>query len=341
MTDKRQSQQGAALITMLLIAALAAALIVTLTQRQTRVLRELASQLEQDQLVEYARGATQFAMAALQADLDAGNAIDHPLEPWAQPFPPFPVPGGLVQPSVRDAQARFNLNAVVRDQVVDATAFQAFQRLLAQLQLPPELADSLVDWLDADSIPTGSAGAEDDFYQRLTPPYRAANRSLSTYSELRLVRGYDRQALTILAPYVTVLPERARTINVNFISPGLLEALIPGLSPATALEVLQSRPAEGWASVSAFFDSPAFSGLAADDRVNVQRLLDVQSRYFELYTRLTLSGRERLQWALIARGGRRQLRVIAEERNPLWMPDFSEASALAVVPEALLEEMPE
>ena len=308
MISTKHSQQGLALLSMLLIAALATTLVVAMIERQSRLLREFAGQLQQDQIVEYARGASALAMAALQADADDNNKSDHPNEPWAQPFPPFPVPGGLILPVLRDAQSRFNLNSIVVNGAVSAPALAFYRRLL-------------------DSIPVSTGGAEDDFYLRLNPPYRAANRSLSTYSELRLVRGYNMAIMRQLAAYVTVLPSSAKTINVNFVSPGLLEAMVPGLSPAAALEILGNRPEDGWTSRDEFLDNPAFFGLDTDTSAQLNSLLDVQSRYFELYTRIRFGDRERLQWALIARAGRRSHNVIAQERNPLWLPEFETEQA--------------
>ncbi|MDP1776912.1 MAG: type II secretion system protein GspK, partial [Moraxellaceae bacterium] len=130
-----------------------------------------------------------------------------------------------------------------------------------------------------------------------------------------------------LAAYVTVLPSSAKTINVNFMPPGLLEAMIPGLSPAAALEVLANRPVDGWTSRAEFLDNPVFFGLDADTSAQLDSLLDVQSRYFELYTRIRFGERERLQWALIARTGRRSHHVIAQERNPLCLPEFETEDA--------------
>lgn len=322
----RSSQRGVALITMMLIAALATTLVLAMIGRQSRLQAEIGAQFQQDQIAEYDRGAEYFAMAALKADSDDGNKTDHPNEYWAQPFPAFPVPGGVIAPTVRDAQARFNLNSLIKNNQVDPVSLRLFKQLLEQLALPVELADSLVDWLDEDSLPTGSSGAEDDYYLRQDPAYRCANRSLSTFSELRLVKGFSSDLLRQLAPYVTVLPSSARSLNVNFLSPGLLEAMVPGLSPNNALELLQRRPADGWESVEQFLDNPVFASASPEVRAGLQQLLSVDSQYFELYTRIRFGKRERLQWSLLSRKDG-QLKMIASERNPLWVPD-NEAAAM-------------
>jgi general secretion pathway protein K len=322
----RSSQRGVALITMMLIAALATTLVLAMIGRQSRLQAEIGAQFQQDQIAEYDRGAEYFAMAALKADSDDGNKTDHPNEYWAQPFPAFPVPGGVIAPTVRDAQARFNLNSLIKNNQVDPVSLRFFKQLLEQFAIPVELADTLVDWLDADSLPTGSSGAEDDYYLRQDPAYRCANRSLSTFSELRLVKGFSSDLLRQLAPYVTVLPSSARTLNVNFLSPGLLEAMVPGLSPNNALELLQRRPADGWESVEQFLDNPVFASATPEVRSGLQQLLSVDSQYFELYTRIRFGKRERLQWSLLSRKDG-QLKMIASERNPLWVPD-NEAAAM-------------
>lgn len=322
----RSSQRGVALITMMLSAALATTLVLAMIGRQSRLQAEIGAQFQQDQIAEYDRGAEYFAMAALKADSDDGNKTDHPNEYWAQPFPAFPVPGGVIAPTVRDAQARFNLNSLIKNKQVDPVSLRFFKQLLEQLAIPVELTDSLVDWLDEDSLPTGSSGAEDDFYLRQNPAYRCANRSLSTFSELRLVKGFSSDLLRQLAPYVTVLPSSARSLNVNFLSPGLLEAMVPGLSPNNALELLQRRPADGWESVEQFLDNPVFASASPEVRAGLQQLLRVDSQYFELYTRIRFGKRERLQWSLLSRKDG-QLKMIASERNPLWVPD-NEAAAM-------------
>ncbi len=68
-----------------------------------------------------------------------------------------------------------------------------------------QLAANLIDWVDADDVRQGG-GAEDEVYQRRDPPYRAANRSLLSLDELRLVEGFDGPLVDGLRPYVAVWP---------------------------------------------------------------------------------------------------------------------------------------
>jgi hypothetical protein len=52
------------------------------------------------------------------------------------------------------------------------------------------LTDSLLDWMDADEMERPE-GAETQTYSQREPPYRAANRPLRDFDELRIIRGFE------------------------------------------------------------------------------------------------------------------------------------------------------
>lgn len=323
MTSRIPSQRGVALLMMLMLTAIAAGLLVLMVERQSALLNQLAGELQYDQIQQYNHGAVMFAQAALKEDGRTSAVVDHPGEQWAQPFPPYPVPGGIILPTLRDAQSRFNLNSLVTvSGAVDKNTLLVFQRLLQSRGLPIDLSYSLVDWLDSDSDIQSSVGAEDDYYLRLTTPYRAANRALSTFDELRLVRGFNRTIMQNLAPIVTVLPVKARLLNVNFIEPELLAALVPGMSVPIAKELLALRPVDGWVRINEFLANPFFNSVSANDVNILKSLLTVRSDYFELYTQVRFGERERIQWTLLARPTQREVRVLAQEVSPLWVPNL-------------------
>ena len=57
------------------------------------------------------------------------------------------------------------------------------------------VADSLIDWRDADNNKTGINGAENDYYKGLNPPSQCRNGFIPVVEELLLVRGIDEQLL--------------------------------------------------------------------------------------------------------------------------------------------------
>lgn len=94
--------------------------------------------------------------------------------------------------------------------------------------VPEELAANLLDWVDEDDV-RQAGGTEDDVYQRLDPPYRAANRPLLSLDELRLVEGFDGALVDALRPYVTVYPlAGAGGINLNTAPAWVLAQLTRG-----------------------------------------------------------------------------------------------------------------
>ena len=75
-----------------------------------------------------------------------------------------------------DESSKLNLNI--------ATA----EMLAALPNMTTEVAAAIVDWRDADSD-VSDGGAEDEYYNRLDPPYRCKNGPFESIEELRLVAG--------------------------------------------------------------------------------------------------------------------------------------------------------
>src|SRR5690606_30105713 len=149
---------------------------------------------------------------------------DHLGEDWATALQPLPIEGGTIAGRLEDLQGRFNLN-----NLLEPHGPVQFQRLLRLLDLDPELAHVVVDWLDSDTNPAFPVGAEDDYYTRSTPPYFAANTAITTPSELMAMQGFDRESYNALAPYVAALP-RGTDINVNTASNVVLASLSDNIS---------------------------------------------------------------------------------------------------------------
>jgi type II secretory pathway component PulK len=69
-----------------------------------------------------------------------------------------------------------------------ATGSEPANPLLGLPNMTSELADAILDFIDEDDDPR-PAGAESDYYQSLTPPYRAKNGPIRSLDELLLVSG--------------------------------------------------------------------------------------------------------------------------------------------------------
>ena len=70
----------------------------------------------------------------------------------------------------------------------------AHQALMSLPGMTSSIADAILDWIDADSMPR-SFGAEADYYRDLGVPYGPRNGVPQCLEELLLVRGVTRQLL--------------------------------------------------------------------------------------------------------------------------------------------------
>lgn len=299
-----ERQRGVALLTVLLVVAMASILAVTMLKAQQSLLQRSASVFTQDQAYLYTLGAETLARTVLQEDRDKdqqnGEAQDTLGEDWARRVPPFPVEGGSVQARLFDLQGRFNLNSLWQDNQVNLAALHVYQRLLVQLGLSSGLASPVIDWLDPDSLPYDSEGAEEDWYLRLKPAYRNANRPMVSVSELALLRGYTGEIAAKLAPHVSTLPTAA-ALNVNTAGPMLIASLSDSISFNMAKEMVKNRGNEGYGSVDRFLQLPAFSALTSEERLSLSKLLDIKSDFFEVRAEAEIDGKRRVLSARLQR----------------------------------------
>ncbi|MCK4586683.1 MAG: general secretion pathway protein GspK, partial [Gammaproteobacteria bacterium] len=89
-------QDGVALITAILIAALVSVIAVAMATRQTLDIRRTGNMLEADQAYMYALGMEELAAQVLVNDQQDTGDVDSLAENWAIPLPPTTVEGGSV-----------------------------------------------------------------------------------------------------------------------------------------------------------------------------------------------------------------------------------------------------
>jgi general secretion pathway protein K len=269
----RGTQRGVAVVTAILVVALAASAATYMLSQQSATLGQTALVASRAQADLYAQAGLDWARGILAEDART-SAVDTLAEPWARPLVGLPVERAVVSGSIADAQSRYNLNNLVKDGKRSDADVLILRRLLQSLQLDPELASAVLDWIDADSDPTGQGGAEDAYYLGLAKPYRAANVPLSQVEELYRVRGFDAKAVATLRPFVVALPVRA-PVNANTASAEVLAALLPGLSREEVLALVASRAGQP------FRDKPDILSRANKATPgDVEANLDVKSSFF-------------------------------------------------------------
>ncbi len=290
----RHNCQGVALITAMLIVALASIAAVAVVSRQQFDIRRSANLLNGEQSYQFALGVESWAVQVLTRDRKL-NATDTLEEDWAKQLPPLSVEGGQVAGHIEDLQGRFNLNNVVDSTTGNASAstVRPLQRMLEALDIPPDLAWAVADWIDPDLNANINGGAEDDVYTRLQPPYRTANTQMASSSELLLINGFTPEYYVKLLPYICTLPEHTK-INVNTATAPVLVSLLDGLSLSAAQAIVDARKDNPFVDIAAF--ATALKTTGGLTQANLSSLdvssIDIGSSYF-LVTADTLFGKGR------------------------------------------------
>jgi general secretion pathway protein K len=265
--------RGVALLTAVVVVAIATIAAVGMASRQQVNIRKTENLLRLDQAWQYVRSIESWAAGRLIADMGA-NEFDSNLDAWGYPIAPTQVAGGELAAQISDLQGRFNLNNLLNEGEPSTQDITRFRRLLTMLDIDAGLADALLDWMDSDAVPRYPAGAEDESYINRQPPYRAANRSLAHVAELLLIQGVDTAVYEKLRPHVAVLPERT-SINVNTASSEVLRSLAEGITEEDAEMLIMTRGQKPFDNVQNFLQHDALAGLTVGTTG-----LGVKSGYF-------------------------------------------------------------
>lgn len=239
-SHRYKHQRGVALVTAVLIVALATMLAVEVGFKGYLDQRRTANAFAVDQSFEVALGGEAWASDVLRRDKLQSNKTDDFTEEWAVPIPPIPLEdiGGEFEGQLEDLQGRFNLNSLVKydasgQGTVDPQAVKRLERLLEFLELESKWAAFIADWIDTNNNPEFPHGAEDTVYTGLSPPYRTANMPITRASEILALPEFGLERYKRLAPFITALPADT-PINLCTASAEVLDSLVEGRREFTA-----------------------------------------------------------------------------------------------------------
>ncbi len=324
----KSAQRGVALITILLITALAAAIVMAMLSRHHLSIEKTRQVVLGEQLLAYARAGEAFAVARIMADFAERDSqaplVDSLGEPWAEPFEPLTIDDGAVRVQIRDLQARLNLNnigagfpppgqdpeeadAATEGQTPERTAaargrsngsargeYDApLARLLELVGVDADLIGVIKDWLDADSELSDPFGGEDSDYLLAEPPRRVANAPLLDTTELLAMREVRARDFLALADYVAALPEPT-PVNVNTVGAVVLRAL-GGDVVSEAAATSATDGDRDYQRVAEFFEQ------RIPDMLGRETLFSVYSSFFEVEVEATLHTRHAYLRSLIYR----------------------------------------
>jgi general secretion pathway protein K len=301
-----QNDRGVALLVTLLIVTLVAVVVLDLNYLMRVEVHSAANFRDEVKAYHLAKSGVTLVGELLGHDVPELDEVKRRLLAGV----PQTVPFGEDSVTVRvvDEQGKINLNALVppttTTQPVQGRAgaqaaepprtwIDITQDLFQRLRLNPTIVGALVDWIDADDLPTGSGGAETTYYRSLAKPYVARNAPMETLGELRLIRGVTEDVLLALGAkrvagsvdpatnlYLTVLPAASGgqwQVNLNTAPLPLLQSLTREVG--TFAERLVERRTQQWITNMAELQELGITGTALQD---FQQYGTLTSTYFSV-----------------------------------------------------------
>jgi general secretion pathway protein K len=254
----KDRQRGAAIVTALLIVALATTIVSALFARQSATVRTIENRLAITQARWIERAAIDWARVILRQDARS-SSTDHLGEPWAVPVADTRVnasvgAGGALDTGatpatlsgqILDMQGRFNLANVVPGGRVDPVEAAALATLLTLVGQPSSLAEPLIARLLAatpvvkETAGGGTGTGAGTGVGSLNTP-RPSAFPIRRAADLLTVPGFDAVAVAALEPLVVMLP-RAAPLNINTASAEVIAARTSGMELSQARAFVAAR----------------------------------------------------------------------------------------------------
>jgi general secretion pathway protein K len=310
--------RGVALITALILLALLTSIAVALSRDTGLSIRRQIGASAQGQAWQLLGAAESLASWALRDELTDSSARVHYGQRWSQPLGPVePVPGFLLETQLEDLGGRFNLNSLIDSSgTVDPIALEFFERLLQRLELEPDWAARLADWMDADDRPL-PGGGEEAYHSSATPAARPANQLLVSASEILSLPDFGAERYLRLEPHVAALPRDA-SLNLCTASAAVLDTLTGDQQWTLQPEMLQRSQRE-----QCFPGKEAVRNATRDRQrfADLERKLGLgeTSTYFGLQSWVQIGSVEYALYSVLqlerGQGGVPQVRILTRENN--------------------------
>ena len=244
---KRKRDEGVALILALLVLVILVVVILQMTASSLHN-RTLAENHLADLQNSYgARAGYARALLYLQADQETKPDVDSLQEAWAAPFE-FPLGKAQVRVTIVDSDRCINLSQLVNDKGEQNPVVVAqLRRLVKVLKFTPDIADRIIDYVDADTKGEFEANARNDRLYNLEEMLRIDGITPEILYG-GVVNGEEKKGLR---DFVTVWPRSvpdattAGAVNVNTAPSEVLQALSDTMLPgvADAIVAFRTQPA--------------------------------------------------------------------------------------------------
>ena len=250
--NSQSNQQGMAIISALLIAAVVAVIAAGMLTRQSVSTRALEADQQRVQGRWVLHSGLEISRQLLW-DARQRDPLTRLDQPWAQRLNAQGFEGRL-----EDEQGKFNLRNLVANERVDEAQVQAFQRLCALIGISAGLSQRISQrvigsypyLLNPQIAETTTSKNAFDSGRATSPnasrkPQHPKLPMLRSVDDLRSVEGVNEAVIDKLAPYLTVIPATT-WLNGNTATAPVLAAYVPGLSLERAQALINERDAGRW-----------------------------------------------------------------------------------------------
>ena len=293
----RAAQNGAALLTAMIIVTLVATLASSMVWQQWRAVQVEGAERARAQSGWILAGALDWARLILKEDARStgGAGVDHLGEPWAVPLAEARLstflaadqsntddaPDAFLSGLITDAQSRFNVaNLLKTDGTVDPDQVEVLFRLCEATGISTDVATRI------------AGGLRDVKAAGKTPPPTAP---LTPRAVSQLVWfGIPPEAVKALTPYIVVLDTQT-PVNMNTAPREVVFAVIKAFDLGQAERFVQTRQRK-------HYDTVATLQAALPPNFDMAKVkLSVNSKFFEVRGRLRLGTRVLEQVSLVER----------------------------------------
>lgn len=326
----RRRDRGIALILALLILTILAILIsqMTITSLHNRTTAE--NPLADLKNAYGTRSGYHQAILYLAADLEKTPTVDTLHERWASPID-LQLADTRVRAEVADSERFLNLSHLVNEKgETNSVLADRLRRLVLVLRHPPETAERIIDYIDADTRGSFESNARNERLYNLEELLRVEDLSREAlYGTVQ-----DGEARKGLLEFLTVWPRDSGkdnptpvgAVNVNTAPAEILASLSDKMTPLLAEAIVTHRntplTAGGFQDFQSVEDVRKVQGMTDEIFQEISKHLVVRSATFEVRARSSTGTVER-GWNYVVRRSaeKKSLALLASQR----MTDFPSA----------------
>lgn len=176
--------------------------------------------------------------------------------------------------TIEDENMKFNVNSIIREngRITHEENLESLKKLLEYLNINPNQALFIADWIDSDSDPrafNSESGAKNDF--------------LWSADELKLIDGIDEEIFLKLKPYITVFGNNQ--VNINTADVPVLLSLDPQMTEELANNIIDYRENTPFENKNQLQNLTGFGSIGIK---NLDRIT-VRAEAFRIFSQATIN----------------------------------------------------